>query len=89
METDYFDRVAGLLKVDTQALYLSILTLDYVLRTSIDKIKENGFKQIKERSWIYPAKTNTDADYSDDIALLTNAPAQPKPCYIVWNELLQ
>ena len=30
----------------------------------------------KERSGRYPAKTITDADYDDDIALLANAPAQ-------------
>ena len=47
-----------------------------LLRTSIDKIKENGFKLTKERSRRYPAKTITDADYADDIALLANAPAQ-------------
>ena len=44
--------------------------------TAIDKIKENGFKLTKERSRRYPAKTITDADYTDDIALLANAPAQ-------------
>ena len=43
---------------------------------TIDKIKENGFKLIKERSRRYPTKTNTDVDYTDDIALLENAPAQ-------------
>ena len=47
-----------------------------MLRTSIDKIKENGFKLTKERSRRYPAQTITDADYADDIALLANAPAQ-------------
>ena len=47
-----------------------------MLRTSIDKIKENGFKLTKKRSRRYPAKTITDADYVDDIALLANAPAQ-------------
>ena len=47
-----------------------------MLRSFIDKIKENGFKLTKERSRRYPAKTITDADYADDIALLANAPAQ-------------
>ena len=47
-----------------------------MLRISIDKIKENGFEQIKKRSRRYPAKTITDADYADDIALLANAPVQ-------------
>ena len=49
-----------------------------VLRTSIDKIKENGFKLTKERSRRYPAKTITDTDYANDIVLLANAPAQAK-----------
>ena len=62
---------------------------DDVLRTSIDEIKENVFKLTKERSISYPAKTITDAVYADDIVLLANAPTKPKPCYKVWNELLQ
>ena len=69
-DTDHFDVVAGVLQVNTLAPYL------YVLRTSIDKIKENGFQLTKERSRKYPAKTITDADYADDIALLANAPTQ-------------
>ena len=75
-DTDYFDIVAGVLQGDTLAPYLFIICLDYVLRTSIDKIKENGFKLTKERSRRYPIKTISDADYADDIALLANAPAQ-------------
>ena len=54
--------------------YLFIICLDYVLRTSIDKIKENGFKLKKKRSRRYPAKAITDADYTDDIKLLANTP---------------
>ena len=42
----------------------------------MDKIKENGFKLTKERSRRYPAKTITDADYADDIALLADTPVQ-------------
>ena len=75
-DTDYFDIVAGVLQGDTLAPYLFIICLDYVLRTSINKIKENGFKLTKERSRKYLAKTITDADYADDIALLINSPAQ-------------
>ena len=75
-DTDYLDIVAGVLQGDTLAPYIFIMCPDYVLRTSIDKIKENGFKLTKERSRRYPAKTITDADYADDIALLANALAQ-------------
>ena len=75
-DTDYFDIVASELQGDTLALYLFIICLDYVLRTSIDKMKENGFKLTKKRSWRYPAQTITDADYTDDIVFLVNTPAQ-------------
>ena len=75
-DTDYFDIVAGVLQGDTLAPYLFIICLDYVLRTSIDKIKENGFELTKKRSRRYLAKTIIDADYTDDIAILANAPAQ-------------
>ena len=46
-----------------------------MLRTSIDKIKENGFNLTKKRSRRYPAKTITEADYADDVVILANAPA--------------
>ena len=42
-DTDYFDIVAGVIQGDTFAPYLFIICLDNILRTSIDKIKENGF----------------------------------------------
>ena len=75
-DTEYFDIVAGVLQGDTLAPYLFIICLDYVFRTSIDKIRENGFELKKKRSRRYPAKIITDADYADDIALLANTPNQ-------------
>ena len=60
----------------TLAPYLFLICLDYVLRTSIDKIRANGLELKKKRSRRYPAKTITDADYADDIALLANTPNQ-------------
>ena len=48
-DTEYFNIVAGVLQGDTLAPYLFIICLDYVLRTSIDKIKENSFELIKKR----------------------------------------
>ena len=70
--TEYFDIGAGILQGDT---YLFIICLDYVLRTSIDKIRENGFELTKKRSRRYPAKTINDADYA---AILANTPDQAK-----------
>ena len=42
-DTDYFDIVACVLQGDTLALYLFIICVDYVLRMSIDKIKDIEF----------------------------------------------
>ena len=42
-DTDYFNIVAGVLEGDTLAPYLFIFCLDYMLRTSIDKMKGNSF----------------------------------------------
>ena len=75
-DTDYFDIIAGVLQGDTLAPYLFIICLDYVLRKSIDLMKENNFKLAKERSRRYPAQTIMNADYADVIALLANSPAQ-------------
>ena len=55
-DTEYFNIVSGVLQGDTLAPYIFILCLDYVLRTSIDKIRENGFELTKKRSRRYPAK---------------------------------
>ena len=65
----YFDIVAGVLQRDTLAPYLFIICL----RTSIDIMKDNGFKLAKERSRRYPTQIITDVD---DIALLENTPTQ-------------
>ena len=77
-DTENFDIVAGVLQGDPLAPHLFIICLDYVLRTSIDKIRENGFELTKKRSRKYPTKTITDADYADDIAILANTPNQAK-----------
>ena len=76
VDTDYFNIVAGELQGNTLASYLFIICLDYVLRMSIDKMKDNGFKLTKERRGRYPAQTITDAEHADGIALLAKTPAQ-------------
>ena len=75
-DTEYLDIVVGVLQGDTLTPYLFIICLDYVLRTSIDKIRENGFELTKKRRRRYPAKTITDADYADNIEILANTPNQ-------------
>ena len=73
-DTEYFNIVAGVLQGDTRAPYLFIICLDYVLRTLIDKIRENGFELKKKRNRRYLAKTITDADNANDIVILANTP---------------
>ena len=65
-DTDYFDILEGVLQV----------CLDYMLRTSIDEIKEKRFRDDKEKKPKVPAQTIAEADYADDIALLADAPAK-------------
>ena len=79
-DTEYFDIVAGVLQGDTLAPYIFIICLDYVFRTSIDKIRENGFELTKKRSRRHPAKTITNADY----AILANTPSRAET---LWHSL--
>ena len=72
---DFSDIFAGVLQGDTLVPYLLLICPDYVLRTSIDLIK-NGFTLRKARSRRYRVETVTDADYADDIELLANIPTQ-------------
>ena len=74
--TDYLDFLTAVQQGDTLAPYLVIICLDYVLRTSIVKMKDNGFKRTNERSRRHSPQTFTDTDNADDIALLSNTPTQ-------------
>ena len=53
-DADYFDIVAGVLQGDTLTPYLFIICLDYLLRMSIDKMKDNGLKLANKRNRRYP-----------------------------------
>ena len=72
-DTHFFDIVTDVLQGDPLAPYQFIICLDYVHRTSIDLMKENGFTLEKVRSRRYPAQTITDK-----IALLANTTTQAK-----------
>ena len=71
-DTDFFD-IVDVLQEDTLAPYLFIICIDYVLGTSIDLMKENGFTLKKTRRW-YPTQTMMDAEYANDITLLAKTP---------------
>ena len=75
-DMDFFDIVVGVLFGDKLEPDLFLICLDYVVRTPIDLTKETGFILKTIRSRRYPAETITQAYYTDDLALLANAPAQ-------------
>ena len=71
-DTELFDINSGILKGDTLAHLLFIITLDYVLRTSIDLYKDLRLTLQKSRGRRYPTVTISDADYADDVALFAD-----------------
>ena len=71
-DTSFFYITAGVLQGDTLAPFIFIIRLDYVLRKAIDENPDLGFMLNQRRSRRYPAKKITDADYADDIAVLTD-----------------
>ena len=75
-DADFFDIVTEVLQEGILPLYLFVLNLDYVLRTSIDLIKENGFILKKAKSRQYPANSMTNQDYTVELAFLVNTLAQ-------------
>ena len=51
---------------------LFIIVIDYVMRTSVDSMKESGLLYQPRKSSRHPALYITDADFADDIALLSD-----------------
>ena len=70
-DTDFFKILAGVLKRYTIAPYLFIMCLDYVLRTSVDPLIHNGLLLKRRYTRRHPTAYITDADYADDLALLS------------------
>ena len=70
-DTEFFNIIARLLQGDTLAPYLFIIVLDYVLR-NLDQNKTLGFTLRKQLSRRYPAEMLTDADFADDLVLLSD-----------------
>ena len=73
-ETDFFNIVVRVLLGDSLTPFLIQICLDYVLRTSVDQMKENRFtlKIVRSR---YSTETLNE-HYADDQALLVNTPAE-------------
>ena len=71
-DTEFFDILAGLLQGDTLAPFLFVICLDYALRICVDKCNEYGVTLDLARSKRFPNKKITDADYAEDLALLSD-----------------
>ena len=69
METEFFDILAGVFQGDTLAPFLSVTCLDYI---SIDKCNEYSLTLELARSRRFHTKKITDADYAEDLALLSD-----------------
>ena len=72
LETEFFDILAEVLQGDTLAPFLFVICLDYVLRISVDKCNEYGLTLELARSRRFHTKKITDADYADNLALLSD-----------------
>ena len=70
-EIEFFEVVAGVLQGDTLAPFLFIIALDYALRIAM-KEQTFGFTLEERQSARKPAKYLTDANFADDIALISN-----------------
>ena len=55
------------------APFLFILVVDYILRMSVDQIPDKGLEAQPRRSSRYPARHLTDADFADDLALISGS----------------
>ena len=72
-ETEPFSILSGILQGDTLAPFLFIIVVDYVLRMSVDKIHTKGYELKPRQSSRHPAVHLTDADFADDIALISQS----------------
>ncbi|CAH1266596.1 LCT [Branchiostoma lanceolatum] len=72
-DTETFQILAGVLQGDTLAPFLFVVALDYALRCAIDGREEQlGFTLKRRASRRVPARTVTDFDFADDLALISD-----------------
>ena len=71
-DTEFYKIHAGVLQDDTPAPFLFIIALDYAMKKATRNPSETGFTIEPSRSRRYQAFIETDTDYADDIALLSD-----------------
>ena len=71
-DTEFFNITKGVLQGDTLAPYLFVLCLDYIMKMSADSNIDLGFTLQPSRSRRYPAIKITDADYADDLCIISD-----------------
>ena len=72
-ETEPFSILSGILQGDTLAPFLFIIVVDYILRMSVDKNHTKGYELKPRLGSRHPAIHLTDADFADDIALVSQS----------------
>ena len=70
-DTEFFENLAGVLQGDTLAPFLFIIALDYVLRDATSE-STIGLTLTERQSRRHPEVNITDADFADDLALMSN-----------------
>ena len=71
-DTEFINISCEVLQGDTLAHFIFIICLDYIFKKALYRNNDLGFTLIERRSKIYPVIKLTDADYADDIAILTD-----------------
>ena len=69
--TETFSILAGVMQGDTLAPYLFIIAIDYAMKKALDG-SDIGLTVSQRRSRRHPEIRVTDADFADDLALLTD-----------------
>ena len=71
-ETEPFGILGGIFQGDILAPFLFINVIDYMMRSSVDSMKESGLLYQPRKSSHHPALYITDAEFADDITLLSD-----------------
>ncbi|XP_063680131.1 uncharacterized protein LOC134815521 [Bolinopsis microptera] len=73
--SEAFFNLAGVMQGDTLAPHLFIIVIDYIMRVSLEG-RDFGYTLHPRRSRRHPAVKVTDADFADDLALITYSVAE-------------